>query len=241
MSGWGTTPDGYRVTGQSFWTTIMIAYFPQGIAYWSKDRLSGAPPWLNNPYEINARVSETDLAEWQKQGSQPLEKKVLLQQMLKTMLAERCHLVAHYISGGQLSGFNLDPGKHGPRLTETKTDETLPTGVPLGSGGILVPYQRGERPHISFYGATIAEFTEHLAIMSHGHPVQDHAGFTGRYDFVLNWVDDPDSKLPAGAISPDDPNPLSHWDIDALGLHLTPIKLPIDTLVIDHIEKPSEN
>ncbi len=40
---WGTTPDGYSVTGQRMFTTIMLAYFPQGTAYWSKDRLSGAP------------------------------------------------------------------------------------------------------------------------------------------------------------------------------------------------------
>jgi uncharacterized protein (TIGR03435 family) len=47
--------------------------------------------------------------------------------------------------------------------------------------------------------------------------------------------------MPEGAVSFDDPDPLSHWDIDSLGLHVTPIKIPADTLVIDHIEKPSEN
>jgi uncharacterized protein (TIGR03435 family) len=44
-----------------------------------------------------------------------------------------------------------------------------------------------------------------------------------------------------GVTSTDDLDPLSHWDINALGLRATPIKLPVDTLVIDHIEKPSEN
>ena len=58
---------------------------------------------------------------------------------------------------------------------------------------------------------------------------------------MLNWVDDPDSKLPEGAIDSDDPDPLSHWNIDGLGLRVTPTKIPADTLVIDHIEKPSEN
>jgi uncharacterized protein (TIGR03435 family) len=47
--------------------------------------------------------------------------------------------------------------------------------------------------------------------------------------------------VPPGVISFDDPDPLSHWDIDALGLRLMPIKVPADTLVIDHIERPSEN
>lgn len=51
------TPDGYSVTGQSMAATIMIAYFPQGAAYWSRDRLSGAPAWLSDRYDISAKVS----------------------------------------------------------------------------------------------------------------------------------------------------------------------------------------
>ncbi len=71
MIGWMTTPDGYRVTGQSLRSTIMIAYFPQGTAFWSNDRLIGAPQWLDNLYDISAKVSEADLAEWQKQWPYP--------------------------------------------------------------------------------------------------------------------------------------------------------------------------
>jgi len=29
------------------WSTIMIAYFPQGMASWTPDRLKGAPSWLS--------------------------------------------------------------------------------------------------------------------------------------------------------------------------------------------------
>ena len=240
MIGWATTPNGYRVTGQSLWYTIMIAYFPQGIAYWSEQRLSGAPPWLDDLYDIDARVSESDLAEWQRQGM-TLDKKVLLQQMLQTMLAERCHLVAHRIPGGEISGLSLEPGKRGPHLTETKPAETFPAGIKLPSGGVLVPYSRGEKPRMSFYGATMADLASQFSLTSGGHPVEDHTGLTGRYDFVINWLADLDSNMPEGLISTDDPYPLSHWDIESLGLHLAPAKLPIDTLVIDHIEKPSEN
>ena len=87
-----TTPDGYRATGQSMLTTIMIAYFPQdGAWWWSKSRLSGAPAWLSEQYDINAKVSDSDLAEWQKQGGS-LDKKPMFLAMLQTMLADRCHL-----------------------------------------------------------------------------------------------------------------------------------------------------
>jgi uncharacterized protein (TIGR03435 family) len=236
---WMTTPDGYQVSGQSLWSTLMIAYFPQGMSYWfDARRLSGAPSWLGDLYEINAKVSEADLPEWQKQGL-ALDKKPMLRQMLQTMLADRCHLVAHMVPGPPISGWSLELNKRGPRLTESKPGETLPVGVKLLSGGVMVP--GGEKHTLSFYGATMADLAWVLGTAAAGHPVIDHTGLTGRYDFVVNSVDDPDSKLPAGAISSDDPDPLSHWDIDTIGLRLAPIKLPVDTLVIDHIEKPSDN
>ena len=67
-------------------------------------------------------------------------------------------------------------------------------------------------------------------------PVLDH---TGRYDLVVNWVDDPGHPGREGFVSSDDPEPLSHWGIDALGLRATPINIPAEALVIDHIERPS--
>jgi len=74
-------------------------------------------------------------------------------------------------------------------------------------------------------------------------PVVDHTGLTGTFDWVL--------ELPAGIItlipkppSPDDP-PKGTFFIDALrkqlGLKLVSSNGAIRTLVIDHIERPSEN
>lgn len=237
---WSTTPDGYTVPGQSLYYTVMIAYFPQGWFYWSRDRLSGAPSWLNEPYDINAKVSEADLAQWQKQGLS-LDKKPMLRQMLQTMLADRCDLVAHMVPGPPIPGWSLEPGKRTPRLTESRPGATLPAGVPLASGGVMVYSHQGDELHWSFYNATMEDFAQYLSSQAGGHPVLNHTGRTGRYDFVLDWAQNPDSKLPVGVTSTDDPDPLSHWNTDALGFRLVPVKIPADTLVIDHIEKPSEN
>jgi len=240
MFGWMTTPDGYQVPSQSLRNTLMIAYFPQGTIYWSDERLAGAPSWIDNQYDIDARVSEAELPDWQKQGLS-LDKKPMLQQMLQTMLADRCHLVAHMVPGPPVPGFSLELGKRGPRFAKSKPDEVLPPGIRLPDGGIETTYGPGQRPRFTFYGASMADFARFLPMRVGGRPVLDHTGLTGRYDFVVNWVDDPDSKLPAGVISSDDPDPLSHWDIESLGFHLVPIKIPAQTLVIDHIEKPSAN
>jgi uncharacterized protein (TIGR03435 family) len=234
------TPDGYSVTGQSMAATIMIAYFPQGMAYWSKDRLSGAPAWLSDQYDINAKVSEADLAEWQKQGV-TLDKEPMFREMLQAMLADRCHLVAHMVTGPPISGWSVELGKHAPHLTESKSNEELPAGMKLNDGGVSAPRQPGERPHLTLYAATMADLAQILSVYAPGHPVQDHTGLTGHYDFVVDWIPYPNSKVPVAYVDPNDPDPLSHWDIESLGLHLVPIKIPAETLVIDHIEKPSEN
>jgi bla regulator protein BlaR1 len=234
-----TTPDGYRVTGQSILATIMLAYFPQGYAYWSKDNLSGAPSWLSEQYDINAKVSDADLAEWQKQGV-ALDKKPIFRAMLQTMLADRCHLVAHMVPGPTQSGWALELGKHAPHLTESKPGEELPAHVKLPDGGVMVPYHPGDKPRLTIYAATMADLAEALTGFA-GQPVQDHTGLTGRYDFVIDWIPYPDSKLSIDYRDPNDPDPLSRWNLDALGIRVVSIKVPINTLVIDHIERPSEN
>jgi uncharacterized protein (TIGR03435 family) len=235
-----TTPDGYRATGQSMLKTIMIAYFPQDSAYWwSRNRLSAAPAWLSQQYDINAKVSDADLAEWQKQGGS-LDKKPMFLAMLQTMLADRCHLVAHLVPGAPESGWSLELGKHSPHLTESKPGKALPEGMKLPDGGVSVPYQPRDKPRLTLYAATVADLA-HMLSMFAAQPVQDHTGLTGHYDFVIDWIGYPDSKVPVAYRERDDPDPLSRWDIDALGLHAVPIKVPNNTLIIDHIEKPSEN
>ncbi|HEY4382507.1 MAG TPA: TIGR03435 family protein [Acidobacteriaceae bacterium] len=150
-----TTPDGYRVSGQALVYLIMFAYFPQGMAYWSNGRLSGAPDWLSDLYDIDAKVSEADLAEWKRQGPLALDKKVMLQQMLQSLLADRCHLAAHMVPGAPIDGWSLEPGKRGPRLAESKPGAEVPPGMKLLGGGVMVGYNRGEKPVQTFYSATM--------------------------------------------------------------------------------------
>jgi uncharacterized protein (TIGR03435 family) len=62
-----------------------------------------------------------------------------------------------------------------------------------------------------------------------GHPIVDKTGLTGHYDLIVPYDYDP-------AVSPD-----TNWDLNILGLRLEPLPIPFTNLVIDHIEKPSEN
>ncbi len=169
-----------------------------------------------------------------------LDKKPMFREMLQTMLADRCHFVAHMISGPPQSGWALQLGKHGPHVTESKPGEELPAGGKLSDGGILVPHSLGEKPRLTIYAGTMADLASALSGFA-GSSVLDRTGLTGRYDFDVDWIPYPDSKVPVPYRDPNDPDPLSHWNLDALGIHVASIKVPIKTLVIDHIEKPSEN
>jgi uncharacterized protein (TIGR03435 family) len=235
-----TTPDGYRAIGQSLSTTIMVAYFPQDAAnWWSKDRLTGAPAWLREQYDINAKVSDADLGEWQKQGS-TLDKKPIFLEMLQTMLADRCHLVSHMVPGPPQTGWALELGERPPHLTESKPGDELPAGMKLPDGGVMVPYQSGDKPRLTMRAGTLADLAFALSQFA-GQPVQDHTGLTGHYDLIVDWIGYPDSKVSVAYKERDDPDPLSRWNIESIGLRYTPIKIPSNTLVIDHIDRPSEN
>jgi uncharacterized protein (TIGR03435 family) len=75
-----------------------------------------------------------------------------------------------------------------------------------------------------------------------GRVVVDNTGLTGSYDLKLRWT--PDNEPPPMLNGQPDPNPAP--DIftaiqEQLGLKLESGKGPVPVLVIDHIERPSEN
>jgi uncharacterized protein (TIGR03435 family) len=159
--------------------------------------------------------------------------------MLQTMLADRFKLMFHRVPA-QMRAFAIEVAKNGPKLTLATPDEPQPSGsIPLSGGGFLVPYHRGDTPQVSYYAASMSTLAHQARGMAGG-PVIDHTNLTGKYDFTLTWLSlGPDEH--EGAVDMDDPFPLSHWNFGALGLKVEQIQIPTEHIVIDHIEKPSEN
>jgi uncharacterized protein (TIGR03435 family) len=75
-----------------------------------------------------------------------------------------------------------------------------------------------------------------------GTPVVNRTGLQGRYDFNLNWSGGNGSSTESGSASgsPSAP-PLSTAVQQQLGLKLEPQKAPMPVLVIDRVEKPTDN
>ena len=97
---------------------------------------------------------------------------------------------------------------------------------------------------IGFQKTSMSEFAGRFlsAIPMIGRPVLDKTGLPGLYDFTLQL--NPAANGDAGAIkraAGEEGFSLFSYALDQLGLRLEAEKASIDFLVVDHVERPSEN
>jgi uncharacterized protein (TIGR03435 family) len=233
----GTTPVGFRMVNMTLARVILTAYVPQtGAAlYWEP---VGFPDWVRKDrYDIEAKVAEGDRTEWQKPASQ----REMLRAMLQSLLAERCKLVVHReLKDSKVYYLEIGNGgpKFGPKFKEAKPVEPDPAGQldPYPSGGLVVS-EGGEK---RFYHAPMTLLASLLTNRNlDGREIQDSTGLTGRYDIVVDW-----GSWTGGVGAAEDaadPGPTLFSAVAALGLKLEAAKGQTETLVLDHIERPSEN
>jgi uncharacterized protein (TIGR03435 family) len=151
------------------------------------------------------------------EGDQELTYKQM-QPLLRHLLEQRFHLVTHRLTK-PVSGYSLIVAKGAPKLSPPKEDVT-PHGQILPNG-------------LQDYNVDMEHFAAILSVPA-GDPVIDKTGISGNYDFKLSYApaNDPDSNLPSIFTALQ----------EQLGLKLVPQKVPIDFLVIDHVDKvPTEN
>jgi uncharacterized protein (TIGR03435 family) len=148
--------------------------------------------------------------------------------MLERLLAERFKLRVHRESR-QLKAYSLLVSKNGPKFTESAKDGTESAHISNNGGNISVTATK-------FGVDDLASLISDVFLLDR--PLVNRTGFTGNYDF----------KIEARAqtrMSGDDPD-LSGISIftalqQQLGLKLESQTVPIDVLVVDHIERPSAN
>ena len=232
--------DGYRVTMTRLLWEIMMAYVPQdvGTVAFREEDIKGYPSWVTTErYDIDARVSEADLTDWQNPAKQP----AMLRAMLQEMFVERCKLVVHReIKEGDV--YALVVAKGGPKLKETNPDETPPPGIELPGGGVVV---NNPSNGLILYGVSINSFVSFVSsTLNPDRRIEDKTGLAGRYDIVLSTphssVDSAPSEQKDG-LSASDPGPTLYSFFRRFGLELESAKGSTETLVIDHIERPSPN
>jgi len=176
-------------------------------------------------FDIEAKMDEDTAEALQKLP--PKEQAAQRQLMLQSLLADRFNLKVHRETK-VLPIYELVVAKGGSKMQESQAPQTNTNGIGrLTAKGMPTAY------------------LARLLTMSVNRFVVDKTGLTGQYDFELKWT--PDSWGPvAEEFSWMLPESVSGPSIftavqEQLGLKLQPSKGPVDILVIDHIEQPSEN
>lgn len=221
----GLTPDGFN-SQLPVRDMIMQAYDPEEWPAWltgkGTTQISNPPQSIWDYYEINARVADQDREAWRNQSN----RRELLASALRDVLKDRFKLVIRE-QPAEFSGLLLVTRGKEVKLKVSPPGFVLPEGRPLRSGGVAVGTGRSWH----YYGASMEDLAAFLTLTTVS-PVHDRTGLTGRYEFTIQSIEhqsqDPD-ELP------------DNWPISQLGLALKPGKVPGRMLVIDHIEKPSEN
>jgi uncharacterized protein (TIGR03435 family) len=87
----------------------------------------------------------------------------------------------------------------------------------------------------------MATLASHLTDLL-GRPVVDKTGFTESFDFDLKFESAPGlAPRPANAANPSDLPDISTALQDQLGLKVKSAKAPVEVIVIDRIERPTDN
>ncbi|HUY94731.1 MAG TPA: TIGR03435 family protein [Terracidiphilus sp.] len=157
--------------------------------------------------------------------------------MLQNLLADRFKLVVHH-QPKDFPLYALVVAKGGPKLQEAKPEEILHSGL---DGRPMCQHARGGRGVIHLEGCTVGDLAQTLSnwiMVNRGRAVVDQTGLTGRYTITLQWTPDDAPATPQQDYS--GPSMLTAVK-EQLGLELKPIKGPLDTIVIDRVEMPSEN
>ena len=191
-------------------------------------QIMDGPPWFGTDlYDIEAKPDT--------EGQPSLKQ---LQTMVQKLLADRFKLAFHH-DKKELSAYVITVASGGPKMTRSTAGPNDPQGFRFGGLGDLMAKN-----------LSVADFAAFMQSVVMDKPVVDQTGLPDRYDFALKWTPD-DSQFaqfkgtsPKVPPSTDDPNapPALYTAMQAqLGLKMAPANVPDDVIVIDHVEKPSEN
>jgi uncharacterized protein (TIGR03435 family) len=179
-----------------------------------RDQISGEPGWARTShYDIDAK-GPGDSAITRDQ----------LKQMLQSLLAERFQLKVHRETE-EVPVYALVTDKNGPKLKAIAPDATGGYSVQGTAKGMHMVVTRG----------TMDQLARQLSNTA-GRPVIDRTNLPGLYAYTLDW-------FPSDLVPPPDLDTPSMFAAlqEQLGLRLEATKGPVEKLVIDHAEKPSEN
>jgi uncharacterized protein (TIGR03435 family) len=178
--------------------------------------------------------------------------------MVQDLLRERFGFRAHYetaevdalemiLKKPGVTGPKLRPHAEGPKCAEEGGEATA-NGVFPPVCAMFMARPTPERLTLMGSRNTTMALVASQAMVGLGKTVVDRTGLTGRWDFTLEFLQEPGRLLVTGAPQSAEPPPappqgpsfLEAVD-DQLGLKFKPGKASLQVLVVDHVTMPTEN
>lgn len=211
-------PGRYSARCVTLWALIYNAYEVRSF----HDYPPGLPSWADkDTFDIEAKADDDTTAAMEKLPGRDQAREG--REMLQSILVDRFQLRIHYESKPQ-PVYDLVLAKGGAKLKPLPADLKPGGGMSAGPGRMTIHNQ------------SVAAFAHFLSQTNlAGRLVVDKTALAGNYDFDLKWTpDDQQGTSDAG------PTLFTALE-EQLGLKLVPAKAPVDVLVIDHAERPTEN
>lgn len=218
---------GYGFRGQDVTTTNVTVNWMIKLAYNVHARqIEGGPAWLDSAKYDTVGRPDTP--------GQPSRDQMKL--MIQKLLTDRFQLKFH-IEKKELPVYALVVLKTGPKIAVSDADPNAFPGIGFAQGpGVLSLIGRN---------TTLDGMVNGLQSNILDKPVVNQTGLTGRYDFTLKFTPDATQIANFGALPPADPGDAPPDIFTAfqqqLGLKLESTKAFVDVMVIEKIERPSEN
>jgi uncharacterized protein (TIGR03435 family) len=209
----------------------LLQYQAYGIP---EPRILGGPKWFSTErFDIEAKA-DSSVADQLRTLSHD-QRRLQTQEMFQQLLADRFKLAVHWETR-DFPVYALVVAKNGPSLHASKESD--------GSSSTS-----GSTGQLTARGVTLTEIARTLTqelSKELGRVVVDKTGIDGRYDVTLKWTPDTGAaSVNSGTgdtASPPDSGPSIFTAIqEQLGLKLESTKGPVQVLVIDHLEMPSQN
>jgi uncharacterized protein (TIGR03435 family) len=243
--GGGPRGDRFVVTNVPIRTLLLMAFRPPRGTLLNQ-QIIGGPDWVRiDRFDVEARMP----------GSVPSIPYEQVQLMIQSLLEDRFQLKAHRETR-DLPVYELVVAKGGLKM-KLSEDQTAPdprqTGIYFSSGDQedSAPLRRGSMRLTTGSTDTILSgnsvTVSNLLTLLQGSSdriIMDKTNLTGLFDIHLRFHRDtqPVTQTPDGAQSPSDSSaPSIITAIQDLGLKLESAKAPLEVLVIDSVQKPSEN
>jgi len=209
-------------------------------------RVVGGPAWVDdshNIYVIEGKIPQEVFVRMQSMTADQRREQASL--MLQSLLAARFGLKAH-IESREMPVYELTLVKSGAKLP-APNDET-PSRVTPDSDAAAHRTQMGGGETIGKDGVRVMNMTLNGMLEPPwfdlgDRPILNKTGLTGKYNLTINWLPNIAAQRGPGTeiAAPEGQASIFTALDEQFGLKLVPARAPVEILVIDSIEKPSEN